>query len=117
MRDCTRESTPYAICVRSIGAGNQPLSGPVDVIKVGSKLTASRTAGRSSDLFLRTVDASARAADVCDAHACQIDGDFAHGRIASYGQESRSPRLIAATPSLNWRSARRAGRSPGAAST
>ena len=43
--DCTRESAPYAICTRSVGLGNQPLSGPPAVSRVGVKTAASAIAG------------------------------------------------------------------------
>src|SRR6188472_1549323 len=80
--DCTRESAPYAICTRSAGVGNHPLSGPPAVRSVGVNDDESSSAGSSSDPSPSTSDATASAAGICDPQACHIDRDFAHGRIA-----------------------------------
>jgi hypothetical protein len=84
--DCTRESTPYAICVRSTGAGSQPLSAPPVVSRYGVNVAASRSAGSRRSGLRSTVAARASAAGICAPQPCHIDRDTAHGRIAPYGQ-------------------------------
>ena len=116
-RFCTRESTPYAIWVRSIGVGSQPLSGPPAAIRVGSKLTASATAGRSSRGWSQDDRAPGQRAAHLRGPGVPQRPRLGPGqdRPVRPGPSDRCPSRR--RPSSNWRSTRRAFRSRGAAST
>jgi hypothetical protein len=111
--DCTRESTPYAICVRSAAVGSHPLSGPPAVSRYGVNVAASTTAGARRSGRCSTLAARASAAGICAPQPCHIDRDSAHGRTAPYGQFLVDvPGDIAAMPSASRPSAVRASRPP-----
>ena len=81
------------------------------------KTAVSATAASTSDASPRVWDATASAAGICEPHACHIERDSAHGRIAPYGHCCASPADMAAMPSASWRSAVAAVVSDGTAST
>src|SRR3954451_21337803 len=111
-RPWSRASTPYAICVRSIGVGSQPLSGPPAVIKSGVKPAVSPIAGPISWDTLSAFDAAARPEGIWAPQACQSEIDSPQGMSARNGHSRVDPAAIRAMPAANWLSARRARGEP-----
>jgi len=85
----------------SIGAGSQPLIGPVAVSSRGVNAAASASAGLSKRPSWSVIAASASADGICAPQACHNDRDKAQGRTAPYGQTPVLPPPISATPAAS----------------